>query len=77
VKNKERVADVLDFETKSTIADWVRRVDSEADIIGIPMTDGKRPEIPYGEGSRSGVKIASWFLPEMQVQGVGYAGGGR
>ncbi len=38
---------------------------------------GKRPDIPYGEGSRSGVKIASWFLPEMQVQGVGYAGGGR
>ena len=41
-KKKEAVADVLEAETKSTIADWLRRVNSEADIIGIPMTTANR-----------------------------------
>jgi hypothetical protein len=39
---KEAVADVLETETKSTISEWLRRVDLEADIIGIPMTTGDR-----------------------------------
>ena len=42
MKKKEAVADVLESESKSTIADWITRVDSEADIIGIPMTSKDR-----------------------------------
>jgi hypothetical protein len=42
MKKMERVADVLELETKSTIADWLRRVNSEADITGIPMTTADR-----------------------------------
>jgi hypothetical protein len=41
-KTKKTVADVLEAETKSTIAEWMRRIDSEADIIGIPMTIANR-----------------------------------
>jgi hypothetical protein len=37
----------------------------------------KRPDIPSGEGIGSGMKIASWFILGMWIQGVGYAGGGR
>jgi hypothetical protein len=42
MEKKETVADILDLETKSTIAEWLRRVDSEADIIAIPMTTTER-----------------------------------
>jgi hypothetical protein len=42
MKTKETVADVLEGEAKSTIADWTMRVNSEADIIGIPMTSSDR-----------------------------------
>jgi hypothetical protein len=37
----------------------------------------KRPGIPSGEGIGSGMKIASWFILGMWIQGVEYAGGGR
>jgi hypothetical protein len=39
---KKRVADVLEAETKSTIADWLKRVNSESDIIGFPLTATER-----------------------------------
>lgn len=42
MKKSERVADVLENETKSTIAEWMRRVNSEADIIGIPLSTADR-----------------------------------
>jgi hypothetical protein len=42
MKKTGKVADVLEVETKSTIAEWLRRVDSEADIIGIPLTAADR-----------------------------------
>jgi hypothetical protein len=42
VKTKEYVADVLEVETKSTIADWLRRADSEPDIMAISMTPAER-----------------------------------
>jgi hypothetical protein len=42
MKKKSRVADVLEVEAKSTIADWMRRVNLEPDIIGIPMTHTDR-----------------------------------
>lgn len=42
MEKRENVADVLEAETKSTINDWMRRVNSEADIIGIPMTTTDR-----------------------------------
>jgi hypothetical protein len=42
MEKRETVADVLEGETKSTIADWLRRVDSEADIIGMPLTTTER-----------------------------------
>ncbi len=38
MKKRETVADVLEGEENSTIANWTMRVNSEADIIGIPMT---------------------------------------
>jgi hypothetical protein len=38
----DKVADVLEVETKSTIADWLRRADSESDIMGIQMTPADR-----------------------------------
>jgi hypothetical protein len=37
MKKTEAVANVLEFETNSTIADWLRRVESEPDIIGIKL----------------------------------------
>ena len=42
LKKREAVADVLESEAQSTIAEWLRRVDSEADIIGIPLTAADR-----------------------------------
>jgi len=49
VKKADTVANVLEAETKSTIADWLRRVESEPDIIGIRLTNAERtahlPEI--------------------------------
>jgi len=39
---KDTVADALEGEAESTIADWTMRVNSEADIIGIPMTTADR-----------------------------------
>jgi hypothetical protein len=42
LKTKEKVADVLEVETKSTIADWLRRADSEPDIMAIEMTPAER-----------------------------------
>jgi hypothetical protein len=42
MKNRGTVADVLEVEAKSTIADWLRRVDSEPDIIGVPLTATER-----------------------------------
>jgi len=39
----DKVADVLEVETKSTIADWLRRADSEPDIMGIQMTPRTDP----------------------------------
>jgi hypothetical protein len=49
VKKADSVADVLEIETKSTIADWLRRVDSEPDLLEIPLTNSER----------------SFHLPEM------------
>ena len=49
MKKADTVANVLEAETKSTIADWLRRVESEPDIIGIRLTNAERtahlPEI--------------------------------
>lgn len=42
MKKTERVADVLEVETKSTIAEWLRRADSEPDIMAIEMTPAER-----------------------------------
>jgi hypothetical protein len=42
MKTTERVADVLEVETNSTISDWLRRINSEADILGIPLTTTER-----------------------------------
>jgi hypothetical protein len=42
MKTKEYVADVLEVEMKSTIADWLRRADSEPDIMAIAMTPAER-----------------------------------
>jgi hypothetical protein len=42
MKKRETVADVLEGQAQSTIADWTMRVNSEADIIGIPMTAADR-----------------------------------
>jgi hypothetical protein len=42
MKKRETVADVLEGQAQSTIADWTMRVNSEADIIGIPMTSADR-----------------------------------
>ena len=42
MKKKSTVADVLEVEMKSSIADWLRRVNSEADIIGVPLTTTER-----------------------------------
>ena len=42
MKKAESVASVLEAETKSTIADWLRRVDSEPDIIGVKLTSAER-----------------------------------
>jgi len=49
VKKADSVADVLEVETKSTIADWLRRVDLEPDLLGVPLTSSER----------------SFHLPEM------------
>jgi len=38
MKMVEKVADVLQVETKSTIADWLRRADSEPDIMAVAMS---------------------------------------
>ena len=45
--------------------------------VRVLVLDGRRPGIPSGEGSRSGMNIASWFILGMWIQGVEYAGGGR
>jgi hypothetical protein len=42
MKKTDNVADVLEAETKSTIADWLSRVNAEADIIGVPLTAAER-----------------------------------
>jgi hypothetical protein len=42
MKKREAVAAVLEAETKSTIADWLRRVDSEPDIISIKLPTAVR-----------------------------------
>jgi hypothetical protein len=42
MKKKGTVADVLEVEAKSTIADWMRRVNSETDIIGVPLSVADR-----------------------------------
>jgi len=42
MKKVEPVAAVLESETKATIADWLRRVESEPDIIGIQLTTSER-----------------------------------
>jgi hypothetical protein len=42
MKKTDKVADVLEAETKSTIADWLSRVNAEADIIGVPLTAAER-----------------------------------
>jgi hypothetical protein len=42
MKHTERVAEVLEQESKSTIEDWLRRVHSEADIMGIQLTTSER-----------------------------------
>jgi len=42
MKKAEAVANVLEAETESTIADWLRRVDSEPDIIGIKLSTAER-----------------------------------
>ena len=38
MKKTDKVADVLEVETTLTIAEWMRRVNLEPDIIGIPIT---------------------------------------
>jgi hypothetical protein len=42
VKKADTVAAVLEAETGSTIADWLRRADSEPDIMAIAMTHAER-----------------------------------
>ena len=42
MKKKDNVADVLEVETKSTIADWMRRVESESDIVGVKLPSAER-----------------------------------
>jgi hypothetical protein len=42
MKKTDTVADVLEAETKATIADWLSRVNAEADIIGVPLTAAVR-----------------------------------
>jgi hypothetical protein len=37
-----KVAEVIETETEVTIADWLRRVDSEPDIIGVRLTSTQR-----------------------------------
>jgi hypothetical protein len=42
MKKTDKVADVLEAETKSTIAEWLRRVNLEGDIIGIQLSPAER-----------------------------------
>jgi hypothetical protein len=42
VKKADTVAAVLEAEAASTIADWLRRADSEPDIMAIAMTPAER-----------------------------------
>lgn len=42
MKRTEAVATVLEAETKSTIADWLRRVESQPDIIGVELSSAER-----------------------------------
>ena len=37
-----KVAEVIETETQSTIADWLKRVNSEPDIIGIRLSAAQR-----------------------------------
>jgi hypothetical protein len=48
MQTKENVADVLEVEMQSTIADWLRRADSEPDIMAVAMTPAERSaHLPY------------------------------
>lgn len=42
MKKREAVADVLEAETKSTIADWLRRVGAEPDIVSVNLPGAVR-----------------------------------
>ena len=44
---KEKVADILERETQSTIERWLSRVDAEPDIISVQLTaDERRAHLP-------------------------------
>jgi CheY-like chemotaxis protein len=42
VELKENVASILEHETKSTIAEWLTRVDAEPEIISVKLTSAER-----------------------------------
>jgi hypothetical protein len=42
MRKVETVAAVLEAGTKSTIADWLKRVDSEPDIVGVKLSKAER-----------------------------------
>jgi hypothetical protein len=42
MKKTDKVAEVLEAETKSTIAEWLRRVNLESDLIGIQLSPAER-----------------------------------
>ncbi len=44
MKNFETVATILETETASTIAEWLRRVDSEPDIVDVKLSRAERSQ---------------------------------